>query len=286
MHFAAKLVVAVMLLIGGKLVTVVSETKTTRTESSSPRKAPAYDEKEMDRTVFEIVKYGGRVLCCRESRWSKLRGHSFSEDLDFLRPICEATYLYGCYWPHCFGLIDVMGCLSLVLEDRALLTQIEENLLGCDPSFDVLLRESRLLLGQLEVLSQNPYLGTVTIDSRSVDARLAAAIKKLRVGHKLEVGYSEGKCRIMYVLDSDFCEGRVAEGAKVARVEVDDAESAIPTLKAIRHLVYVELTRQGSPFIGYVQLDQKEIARAVRVRRLLNESLPKVEVEQVRFDLQ
>jgi len=302
MHFATKLVVGAMLAIGAQPVTAAAETKTTRTESSSPRKAPGFDEKETDRTFFEIVKGGGRVLCSRESRWSKLRGQSLSEDLDSLRTICEAAELYGCYWPHRLGLIDVMACLSPMLEDGALLGQIEENLLGCDPSICVILRESPLLLKQLEVLSRNPYLDTVTIDSRSVDARLAAAIKKLQVGHDarhshwrantwaidnwLEVGYSEGKCRIVYVLDLDFYEGRVSEGAKVARVEVDDAESAIPTLKAIRHLVSVELTKQGFPFIGYAQLDQKETARAVRVRRLLKESLPKVEVEQVRYDLQ
>ncbi|MEN6450197.1 MAG: hypothetical protein ABFC96_06885 [Thermoguttaceae bacterium] len=302
MHFATKLVIGGMLLIGAKLVPAAAETQTAQTESSSPRKASGFDEKEMDRTFLEIVKGGGRVLGSRESRWSKLRGRSLSEDIGFLRPICETGNLCSCCWPHRPGLIGATGCLSLMLEDEALLTQIEERLLGCDPSFHVDLRESPLLLKQLEVLSRNPYLATVKIDSRSVDARLAAAIKKLQVGQEvrhrhcranaacamdnwLEVGYSEGKCRIVYVLGPDFYKGRAAEGPKVARVEVDDAESAIPTLKAIQHLEYVELTRQGSPFIGYVQLDQKEIARAERVRRLLKESLPKVEVEQVRFDL-
>ena len=189
MHFATKLVVGAMLAIGARPVTAAAETKTTRTESSSPRKAPAYDDKEMDRTFAEIVKGGGHVLCGGESRYSKLRGQSLSEDLDFLRPICEAAYLYSCYWPHRFGLIDVMGMLvdQALLEDQALLGQIEgqieENLLGSDPSFEIILRESPMLLKQLEVLSRNPYLGTVRIDARSVDARLAAAIKKLQVGH-------------------------------------------------------------------------------------------------------
>jgi hypothetical protein len=285
MRLAPKLVVGVMLLIAGLSVKAAAEIKTTRSESPSPRKTPAYDEKEMDRTFSEIVRGGGRVLGGRESRWSKLRGHSLSEDLDPLRTICEAVYVYNCYWPHFPGRIDLMACLLPVLEDWALLTQIEESLLGCDPSVYANLRESPMLLKELEVLSRNPFLGTVTIDTRSVDARLAAAIKKLHVGHTLEVGYSEGKCRILYMLDSNFYEGKAAEGAKVARVEVDDAESAIPTLKATPHLVYVELMRQGYPFVGYAQLDPKEVARAVRVRKLLKKSLPKAQVEQVTFDL-
>jgi hypothetical protein len=285
MYLAAKLVIGVMLLGGGQTLAAAAETKTTHTESPSASKTPGFDQKEMNQTFFEIVKGGGRVLCGRESRYSKLRGQSLSDDLDLLRTLSEAVCLYNYYWPHRPGLIDLTACLSPLLEDEALLTQIEENLLGCDQSFNVVLLESPSLLKELETLSRHPYLATVTIDSRSVDVRLAAAIKKLQVGHKLEVGYSVGKCRITYVLDSDFFEGKAAEGAKVARVEVDDAESAIPALKATRHLVYVELLRQGSPFIAYSQLDQKEIARAVRVRTLLIESLPKVEVEQVRFNL-
>ena len=100
MHCAAKVVVGVMLLMGAQSVTAAAETKTTRTESSSPHKTPGFDEKEMNRTFIEIIKGGGRVFGSRQSRWSKLRGRSLSEDLDFLRPLCEAAYLYSCCWPH------------------------------------------------------------------------------------------------------------------------------------------------------------------------------------------
>lgn len=286
MHFAAKLFVCVMmLLIGEQSVTAAAETKTTRIESSSSPKAPPYDEKEMERTFTEIVNGGGRIVCSRASRWSKLRGRSLSDDLEIPRVICDAAYIYGCYWPDRSGLIDMMARLSPLLEDGALLEQIEVQLLGCDGSYYVAVRESPLLLKQLEVLSRNPYLTIVKIDARSVNAPLAAAIKKLQVV-QLEVGYAEGKCRVMYVLDSNFFEGRIAQCAKTARVELDDAESAIPTLKATRHLVSVRITKQGTPFIGCAQVDRKETARAVRVRRMLKESLPSVEVEQVTFDQQ
>ncbi|MHB1033827.1 MAG: hypothetical protein ACYC35_02460 [Pirellulales bacterium] len=222
--------------------------------------------------IFHAILATGaaRVSCERASRWAAYRGQTLHEDLAPLRLLSDlATYC-----PHQDGVPALLCALAAMLDDPARVERLEEALVGCDPGYCVELRDSPSLLKNVELLSRLPSLSCVTIKTKKVDDRLLQAVKKLPVQH-LELDATTGNEPAWFTVREthDGMTGSTDELVKTVSVPLEQAESAIPLLKALPNLEEVLIET----------VSKQDEAESKRTLTALQQALPNAETHILLF---
>ncbi|MGO9112804.1 MAG: hypothetical protein ACLP9L_26525 [Thermoguttaceae bacterium] len=222
------------------------------------------------------------IRCEKVSRWEKFRDRTLYDELGNLPEVwgCAESCLY---LPHRAGILDVPWLVSITIMDhRDRLEWLEETVLGHDWAYSVELTvgptlPSALLLGGL------PEVWNLRVISKDFnDYPLMHFVTKVNVRHKLELvpcGAAEAE-----IVKADWLQQRwylrhdgpgyaTLELEASAQLYVEEAESAIPALKAAANLKHVLIIA-----VGEANRDHTE-----RVQAVLKKALPQADIQTVVF---
>ncbi len=221
-----------------------------------------------------------RVRCERVSRWEKFFGHTLDEDLGPLQDLCDLARLYCACCPHRVGLADALGLLATAMDDPARVRRLDESLIGYDWEYSVELVDCRLLPSYVALLGRVPELWDLVVRSDHYDYQLLHALTKVNVRNNLEldgksgtVAARDGWLEQKWSLHHD-APGRASLTLDAtAELFVEDAESALPALKATTNLKEVFLIAE----------DEAGAKRMAGTRAALEKALPNVQIDTFSF---
>jgi hypothetical protein len=245
------------------------------TSPAASRKNAGDDES--DGIFDELLATGdARVRCERVSRWEKSCGHGLYEDLCPLRDLCDLADLYCTHCPHRFGLADVLCLLAPMIGDPVRVRHLEESLFGYEWGYSVELADSPSLPSQVALLSRVPELWDLVVQSERYGYPLLHALTKVNVRHDLELcgenqaGVTkDGWLRQQWCLHHDAPGHATLTLDAAARLSVEDAESALPALKATPNLKQVFVVAE----------DEEGAKRLARTQEILEKALPNMNID-------
>ena len=216
-----------------------------------------------------------RVRCERVSEWQKFSGYRLYETLGPLRDLSDLANLYCTYCPHRLGLADALSLLAPAIGEPSLVRHLEESLLGYEWGYSVELTDSPSLPSNLALLSRVPELWDLAIESEHYGYPLLHALTKVNVLHELAlcgenqaVATKDGWLRQQWCLHHDVPGRPTLTLDTTAQVYVDDAESALPALKATANLKQVLLTVK----------DEEGAKQMTKAQEILEKALPNVKI--------
>jgi hypothetical protein len=247
------------------------------TSPTASRENPA----DVDRTeIFnELLATGAaRVRRERVSHWQKLCGHGLDEALLPLGDLYDLVDLYCTYCPHRFGLADVFCLLAPMIDDPARVRHLEESLFGYDWGYSVELGDSPSLPSSVALLSRVPELWDLFIAAEQYDYPLLHALTKVNVRHGLELGgenrdgaTKEGWLRQQWCLHHDAPGYPTLTLDAAAQLFAEEAESAIPALKATANLKQVFILTEG----------EEGTKGLAKTQEILEKALPNVKIDTI-----
>jgi hypothetical protein len=229
----------------------------------------------------EVLATGAATVRCEKvSRWKKLRGHGLDEDLGSLGDLCELAGKYYSYCPHRVGLADALNLLAPVMQDPDCLQYLEECLLGCDWGYSVELTDSPSLVASVKLLAGMPELWDLTITTEHYDYGLLHYLAKVNVLHDLElcgenraVTMQDGCMRQQWRLYHNGPGRATLALEATAQVFVEEAESALPALKAAENLRQVLIVAE----------DEAGAERLAKTQEILEKALPNANISTFTF---
>ena len=187
-----------------------------------------------------LMSGSAKIRCQRVSRWEKCRGRTLYDELGPLREVCDYADLCCRLCPHRFGWADAMQFLAPAISDPAQVQRLEEMLLGYDWGYSVELAESASLLSNVHYLGRLPEVWNLTVNTKHCTYGLMHALTQVNVLRYLKLNEQqenreaskEDWLREQWQLHHDRPGYATLTLEAVATLYVDDAESAIPALKA------------------------------------------------------
>jgi hypothetical protein len=242
------------------------------------------DRAERAKILNEVLNNGAATIRCdKVSRWEESRGRALYDELDPLPVLADCVGFCRCL-PHPAVIIDLAWLAASILDDRPWFERLEEGLLGHDWVYSVELVDSPALAETVHLLSSLSEVWNLRVTSKDLDDYgLLHMLAQVNVRHELDLkrsgpasagagkqGWLEQRWRLRHESP-----GRATLALEaVAQLFVDEAESAIPALKAAANLKSVLITAEYA----------EDRDRAERIKGVMQKALPQATITTFVFE--